>query len=731
MKKTTNKKLSFILYNSFLSVAFAYNPISTYHYLADPAASSDDEYFYIIADSDDPAPHNAEGYTIKSLYGFKSKDMQNWTDLGIIFEANREMSSVNNIWASGLAVKNGKFYIVFPDGGGGGIGFIQANKLEGPWTNAVNGKEKLIAGWGAGLTNCDGVAWCFDPGIFIDDDGKAYVTWGGGENDSRPNTDNFDIIALNSSMDGISGTATHVQVNNLPTRKMLEASYIHKYKGKYYFSYSTGWQQGAPTIDYAISDNVKGPYTWKGTILEDPNINGKSINGNNNHHGIAEFKGHFYAVYHDRRIAKGHDGLERIPASDGIVTENTPNEGFHRSVSIDEMFYNADGTIQRVKFTNEGPKQIENFNPYETYPALTSSKQKGIRSRTDWIKNQAVTHVLTPLASRKESWIRISGVDFKNGAGEFRVKVASVEEYNQIEIRTDAYNGKLAGSCKITKTDSWQSYQNNICKTDPALLKGVIEQLFLVFKGTKDSTMGILEWEFTQKTSSEEKAPYLSTPQEIPGIIEAEFFDKGELSVSYYDNDYQNKGDANFRIEQGVDIVKADSGLALGYTESGEWTEYSIFVKEESEYIIYARIASAARTNGFDLYINDEKITEPYVIQATGEDWSHYEEIKIGSVFLKQGEQTLKILFNDNYVNVDYLKFEKKTESNFIKHYAFHPKNANDSYKVFNLNGNYLGQVKASEETLLTKAKELLPNSGHFLLESVKTKKIYQIKIQK
>ena len=340
------------------SFGLADNPISTYHYLADPGAAADDEYFYIITDSDDPAPYNSNGYKIYALYAFRSKDMQNWTDYGIIYDA-RKVNGINDIWASGIAVHNGTFYIVFPDGGGGGIGYIKAPAIDGPWTNAVgNGKDRLVGG--RGIIGCDGVSWCFDPGIFIDDDGTTYVTWGGGESNSRPNTDNFDIVKLNDAKNAPVGNGSHVKVNNLPTRKMLEASYIHKHKGTYYFSYSTGWQQGAPTIDYGMSNNVMGPYTWKGTILGDPSMNGRSINGNNNHHGIAEFKGHSYVVYHDRRIAKGHNGLEIIPADDG---QPKPNEGYHRSVSVDEMFYNADGTSKQVGCTNAGPKQNENSNP--------------------------------------------------------------------------------------------------------------------------------------------------------------------------------------------------------------------------------------------------------------------------------------------------------------------------------------------------------------------------------
>lgn len=78
------------------STALADNPISTYHYLADPGAAADDDYFYIITDSDDPAPANSDGYKIYALYGFRSKDMQNWTDFGIIYDA-RKVEGINDI----------------------------------------------------------------------------------------------------------------------------------------------------------------------------------------------------------------------------------------------------------------------------------------------------------------------------------------------------------------------------------------------------------------------------------------------------------------------------------------------------------------------------------------------------------------------------------------------------------------------------------------------------------
>ena len=658
--KLLKKITMFGLLAGFGVSSLADNPISTYHYLADPGAAADDEYFYIITDSDDPAPYNSGSYEIFALYGFRSKDMQNWTDFGIIYDA-RKVNGIGAIWASGIAVdpKSGTLYIVFPDGGGGGIGYIKAPGIDGPWTNAVGqGKDKLVGG--RGIIGCDGVSWCFDPGIFIDDDGTTYVTWGGGESNSRPNTDNFDIVKLNDAKDAPVGNGSHVKVNNLPTRKMLEASYIHKHGNTYYFSYSTGWQQGAPTIDYGTSNNVMGPYTWKGTILGDPSMNGRSINGNNNHHGIAEFKGHSYVVYHDRRIAKGHNGLEVIPADDG---RPNPNEGYHRSVSVDEMFYNADGTIKQVVCTNEGPEQIENFDPYDVYPALTSSKQKGIRSRSNFVQGKKAEHVLLPLSS-KESWLRVSGVDFGTAATGFVVEAASAADNNKIEIRTGSASGTLAGTCTLKNTGSKTSYAETKCEVEG--LKGIVKQLFLVFKGDRDSTMAIKSWGFegSGSTPPEPQKPFGGKAAEIPGKIEMENFDepgsgRGSEIKSYSDNDAEDhgiaEGDKSYREGTGVDIYKKATGYVVGYNQADEWLEYTVNIKEAGDYTVFASVATDNSTAGFTLSVDDESVAE---VSVSGSSWDDFVKVKT-NVTLPAGEHILRFTVTGDWFDIDYLNFVK------------------------------------------------------------------------
>ena len=739
MKKISKGKLGLALACGLFGSALADNPISTYHYLADPGAAADDEYFYIITDSDDPAPYNSNGYKIYALYAFRSKDMQNWTDYGIIYDA-RKVSGINDIWASGIAVHNGTFYIVFPDGGGGGIGYIKAPAIDGPWTNAVGqGKDKLVGG--RGIIGCDGVSWCFDPGIFIDDDGTTYVTWGGGESNSRPNTDNFDIVKLNDAKDAPVGNGSHVKVNNLPTRKMLEASYIHKHKGNYYFSYSTGWQQGAPTIDYGMSNNVMGPYTWKGTILGDPSMNGRSINGNNNHHGIAEFKGHSYVVYHDRRIAKGHNGLEIIPADDG---QPKPNEGYHRSVSVDEMFYNNDGTIQTVKVTDEGPKQIENFDPYDWYPALTSSKQKGIRSRSNFVQGKKAEHVLIPLSS-KESWIRVSGVDFGTAATGFTVEASSAADGNKIEIRTGSATGTLAGTCTLKNTGNKNTYAENKCEVDG--LKGIVNQLFLVFKGNQDSTMYVKAWGFegSGTTPPEPQKPFGGKAWAIPGKIEMENFDepgtgRGAGVDSYNENDAENHGDSDLREGTGVDLYKKATGVIVGYNQAGEWLEYTVNVKEAGDYTMFAAVASANNTSGFQLSIDGENITDAIAVpQASSgeENYDDYNKVS-ANVKLPAGEHILRFTVTGDWMDIDYINFVagKDAEDSdplegttAIKTVAQFNSFGSYTYRVFDLKGKQVGTVNLDGAHVGDALRAAGFSKGMYMLRSLRGEKKFMARV--
>ena len=668
------------------------NPISSYHYLADPSCASDGDTFYILTDVDDYNNQTNWNYDIIGLYAFTSEDMKNWTDHGMIFRSKREFGNYpNNTWASGIAVKNGKVYIVYPDGASG-VGMITAPAIDGPYTDPVKETHGVnrIAGGGSLIGGCDGIAHCFDPGILIDDDGKGYVIFGGGESSSRPYGNNFDIISFTESNGKITFDKNSLKKVSLPNS--FEAPYLHKKGSTYYLSFNNRSQ----VIDYGMSNNIWGPYTFVGTVIPGigsvPDAHGE---GGNNHQGFAPFKDKWYAVYHDRRLVTS-DNHPAATTQAGVRSEN-PNYENHRSVSIDELTWSGD-KMNKLTFTREGPKQIKNFDPYKTYKATTSSKQMNIRSRTDWTQGQPVKHVLLPLTSRSESWIRVTGVDFGNGAQNLRIKAANVGDGNKIEIHTGSASGTLAGTCELAKTSNNKTFVDNDCEMKG--LTGVVDQVFFVFKNNgKDSTMGILEWEFQgTKREPEPQTAFGGKAWDIPGKIEAENFDEpgyGAGNDSYAENDSDNHGDSDLRKGTGVDLYEKETGVVVGYNQAGEWLEYTVNVKEAGDYTMYASVATDNSTAGFKLSIDGDAVAE---VSVSGSSWDEFTKVKT-NVTLPAGEHILRFEVTGDWFDIDYLSFvagkDAPENTTAIADVKFQNK-VEKTYNVFSLTGVKIGTVDLS-----------------------------------
>ena len=701
MTKTLRGSLALTALFGLGSLAFADNPISSYHYLADPSAAADDSTFYILTDVDDYNNQTNWNYDIVGLYAFSSKDMKNWTDHGMIFRSKREFGNYpNNTWASGIAVKDGRIFIVYPDGASG-VGMITAPSIDGPYTDPImesHGVNRIAGGSGSVLGNCDDIAHCFDPGIFFDDDGQGYVIFGGGESNSRPYGNNFDIIKFSENNGKVTMDKSSLTKVSLPNS--FEAPYLHKRNGIYYLSFNNRSQ----VIDYGTSKNIMGPYTYVGAVIPGIGAVPDAHNeGGNNHQGFAEFQGKWYAVYHDRRLVTS-DNHPAATTQAGVRSEN-PNYENHRSVSIDELTWNGD-KMNQLTFTREGPKQLRNFDPYNTYKATTSSKQMNIRSRTDWTKGQPVKHVLLPLTSRSESWIRVSGVDFGKGAENLRIKAASLADDNKVEIHVGSASGTLAGSCTLAKTTSNMNFVDNDCAMTG--LTGVVDQLFFVFKGAKDSTMGLLEWEFQgTRREPEPQTPFGGKPWAIPGTIQMEDFDEpgyGAGNDSYYDNDAENRGDSDYRKDTGVDLYQKDGKIVVGYNQTDEWLEYTVDISKAGDYTMFAAVASANSTSSFKLSLDGEDITKSIAVPAatTGEEnYDEYNKVS-ANVTLPEGKHILRFTVTGDWMDIDYISFVAGKDANdelpesikpgvaAVKLNAF----VAQSYSVFDLQGYNLGTVR-------------------------------------
>lgn len=415
------------------ATALAENPVISHRSLADPNGFVFGDRIYAICSNDDD---NVNGYDMKSAVVISTADLRNWTDHGDVFRTTRDAKWASGSYAPTAIAAKGKIYMYFPNIASG-VGVLTADRPEGPY------KDPLGKALVSGSALCP-MAWCFDPGIFVDENGAAYLVWGGG----TPYGSNFRASALNADMISLKGTVTTPNTPN-----SFEGPFVHKYKGNYYMHYPV---EGSSNLEYGMSSTspISG-YTRKGVVLPNPTLNGANINQyNNSHASIFEYEGSWYMMYHDRRLFKST---------------------YKRNVSIDKLEYNSDGTMKQVVVT-AGMAQLASFDPYDSIPAATMSAQSGIKVSFDAAK---WANHLVPQTSG--AWIRISGVDFKDVAASLRVNAATTASGVSVEVRSGSQTGTVAGTCNIEKTASATTFATTECALTG--LSGV-KDLFLVFKGT-------------------------------------------------------------------------------------------------------------------------------------------------------------------------------------------------------------------------------------------------------
>lgn len=167
------------------------------------------------------------------------------------------------------------------------------------------------------------------------------------------------------------------------------------------------------------------------------------------------------------------------------------------------------------------------------------------------------------------------------------------------------------------------------------------------------------------------QTPFGGSAAVIPGIIEAENYDVAGQGFSYYDNDDDDKGGTHYRNDC-VDIVKAGDGYAIGYTEKGEWLEYSVEVEKGGEYDVTANVSNGGKVDGFSLFVDGKEVTKAYSIPKISEDWSIYDEVPVGTISLTEGKHLLKLQIVGSYVNIDWLKFSDHTLTDLNDVLNFH-----------------------------------------------------------
>ncbi|SOD15993.1 Carbohydrate binding module (family 6) [Fibrobacter sp. UWB16] len=211
-------------------------------------------------------------------------------------------------------------------------------------------------------------------------------------------------------------------------------------------------------------------------------------------------------------------------------------------------------------------------------------------------------------------------------------------------------------------------------------------------------------------------APVDPVPQEpfkgkaiaIPGKIEVEDFDKpgigknedGTSNASFSDEDSENHGDSDYRKDTGVDLYKTADGVALGYTQTGEWLEYTVEVKADGDYSIEASVAAGNSTSAFKLYIDEKSITDEVSVPQTADNkWDTYKMIDVKEkVALKAGKHVLKLEITANYANIDWIQFSQLGEVppyEGIAKVRLDMTEAESNFSVYSMQGQKLGTFTA------------------------------------
>jgi hypothetical protein len=288
----------------------------------------------------------------------------------------------------------------------------------------------------------------------------------------------------------------------------------------------------------------------------------------------------------------------------------------------------------------------------------------------------------------------------------------------------------LAGTCELAKTSNNKTFVDNDCEMKG--LTGVVDQVFFVFKNNgKDSTMGILEWEFQgTKREPEPQTPFGGKAWDIPGKIEAENFDEpgyGAGNDSYAENDSDNHGDSELRKGTGVDLYEKETGVVVGYNQAGEWLEYTVNVKEAGDYTMYASVATDNSTAGFKLSIDGDAVAE---VPVSGSSWDEFTKVK-ANLTLPAGKHILRFEVTGDWFDVDYFRFvagkdAPDTLPEAIAQVRFQ-NSAAGAYRVFSLSGKLLGTVDLNCMDAPQALKAAGYADGVYMLKQVKGGKKFMV----
>ena len=416
-------------------------------FTADPTARVFDGRVYLYPSHDILA---VEGkgrpgwFCMEDYHVFSSDDLTDWQDHGVIVSQNKVPwvdSTSYAMWAPDCAYKNGKYYFYFPamakqkEGRFGmKIGVAVSDKPDGPFKPEPEPIKGVLG---------------IDPNVLIDKDGQAYLYWAGGKIYAAKLKDNMLELASEPKV-----------IEGLPEQGLKEGPFMFERNGIYYLTYPHV-QNKTERLEYAISDNPMGPFKITGVIMDE------SPECWTNHQSIVEIKNQWYLFYH-------HNDL-------------SPHFDKNRSVRIDSLFFNNDGSIKKViptlrgvGLTNASSKiQVDRYSLKSDEGASiayldTLNTFEGWKTKLD----------------KANAWVQYNSVDFGNDKlKSAKVRVMS-ETGGTLQLRLDKTGGTVIAEIKIPEGNKWSIVDSPLSGYETG-----IHNLIVLLKDNKNVEVDWLSFE--------------------------------------------------------------------------------------------------------------------------------------------------------------------------------------------------------------------------------------------
>ena len=411
------KKQLFVSLLALPLLAQAQNPVIRDQFAADPTARvfNNKVYLYPSHDIFPPEGQRQDWFCMEDYHVFSSENLTDWTDHGVIVTQNKVpwvKPDSYSMWAPDCIERNGKYYFYFPsilkEGMGFGVGVAIADSPEGPFILEPEN-----------IKGINGI----DPCVLQASDGNAYIFWGAGF--CAKLKPNMKELADDNPTDTLKWGNREFVVKGVHCLKDLpnnraEGPFAFEYNGNYYLTYPYV-RENTEVLGYAMSKNPMGPYEYKGLIMPEHD-NGCWTN----HHSIINYKGQWYLFYHRNHFS--------------------PRDDKRRSVCIEKLFFNPDGTIQEVKQTmrgvgiNQATEKIE-IDRYS--------------SASDDVTTQLIDTVNTFRSfqanlPKKGSWICYKDIDFDCLTDGYLVVSAKAADNTAFYIREKSADGKIIAKIDMT-----------------------------------------------------------------------------------------------------------------------------------------------------------------------------------------------------------------------------------------------------------------------------------------